>query len=291
MDHRLLFVDDDERILAIFKKQFEKRYKIDLAKDPNEGLNFIKNNPSYSVIIADMRMPGMNGIEFLEKTKIISPDSIRIMLTGNAELDVAINAINKGNIFKFLTKPCLKKDFENAVQLGIKKYEEEISLKKDSLQDPLTELWNRRYFDYQFKKVLESAKRYFNIFSIVFIDLNYFKEINDRLGHETGDTALKLVAVILKETCRKTDVLARYGGDEFIILLEHENKDGALGLIVRLKKIITDRVKNDEKLKTLSIAAGVSSFPVDSQNYKTLIQIADENMYKDKMNYKSLNEK
>ncbi|MBN2545068.1 MAG: diguanylate cyclase [Spirochaetes bacterium] len=290
MDHRILFVDDDKETIKIFTRQFGKIYNIDAAKNAGEALKMFNNKNHYSVVIADMRMPGMNGIEFLEKVKEVSPVSTRIMLTGNADLEVAIEAINKGNIFKFLTKPCRKENINDVIKLGIIKYKEEKQLQNESLIDPLTGIWNRRYFDIQVEKEIKNSKKYLKMFSIVFIDINDFKKINDSYGHKIGDEALKFTADILKETCRRADIAARYGGDEFVIFLHHEDKNGALGLVLRLKKII-DKKRINFIFKNLSIAAGVATFPVDGKNIHKLMKISDEEMYRDKLHEKNITEK
>ncbi len=289
MDHRILFVDDDKEIIKIFIRQFGKIYDIDVAENATDALKLFNDKNQYSVVIADMSMPGMNGIEFLEKVKEISPLSTRIMLTGNADLEVAIDAINKGNIFKFLTKPSRKENINEVIKLGISKYKEEIQLQNESLIDPLTEIWNRRYFDIQIEKEIKISKKHYNVFSLVFIDINDFKKINDIYGHEIGDIALKFIANILKETCRRADIAARYGGDEFVIFLHHEDKNGALGLVLRLKKLIEKKSINYD-FKNLSIAAGVSTFPVDGKNVLELLKISDEEMYRDKQHEKKKKE-
>jgi diguanylate cyclase (GGDEF)-like protein len=282
MEYKLLFVDDDKISANSFKHQINGKYDIDIAENAETAIKFIKENETYPVIIADMNMPGMNGIDFLEKVKELSPLSTRIMLTGNADLEVAINAINKGNIFRFLTKPSSKENILNVIELSIKKFQEEQKLRNESLTDPLTGIWNRRYFDIQIERQINSAKKHSSSFAIIFIDVNNFKTINDTLGHEEGDRVLKFIAEVLKETCRKTDIAARYGGDEFIILLMHQERNGALGLVLRIKKMILEKIKNKTISTKITIAAGVAVYPVDGTETKDLLKIADEEMYRDK---------
>lgn len=108
MNKRLLFVDDDVNILSSFKRNLRGKYEITTSPSPVEALELIKTNIKrpFSVIISDLKMPGMTGLEFLTATRSISKDSVRVMLTGYADVDNAISAINEGNIFRFLTKPC-----------------------------------------------------------------------------------------------------------------------------------------------------------------------------------------
>ena len=116
-----------------------------------------------------MKMPGIDGVKFLEKVKKISPLATRIMLTGNADLDIAIDAINKGYIFKFLAKPCLKQNLINTINQAIINYKNTKKLQTESLTDPLTGLWNRRYLDHELSRIFKSAERYKYKFSILFI--------------------------------------------------------------------------------------------------------------------------
>lgn len=278
----ILFVDDDEKIINSFKKQLKDKYKVDYVKDPLAALELIKKNTPYSVVISDMKMPGLDGLKFLEKVKKISSLTTRIMLTGYADLDIVINAINKGNIFKFLTKPCPKEEILRTIEEAIKKYNDDFKQKIDSLTDPLTGLWNRRYLNKELSRIINSAERYKYSFSLIFIDINCLKKINDTLGHDAGDLAIKTVAIFLKENCRNTDLITRYGGDEFILLLEHTNRKGAENLVKRLKSNISKVYVDKNNTIALTVATGISSYPNDAKEVKTLIKKADDEMYNDK---------
>lgn len=281
-NEKILFVDDDQKIINSFKKQLGTKYKIDFIMDPLTALNIIKKDKKYSVVIADLKMPGIDGVNFLEKVKKISPITTRIMLTGNAELDVAIDAINKGYIFKFLTKPCLKKDLLNTINQAITNYKNALKQQTESITDPLTGLWNRRYIDKELSRIFKSAERYKYDFTILFIDINDFKQVNDKFGHNKGDLVLKIIANLLKETCRSTDIIARYGGDEFLILIEHNDKNKILHLVDRIKKGLSKKYIDKNNSIGISIAAGIASYPKDTKDIKILLKIADSEMYKDK---------
>ena len=105
-DKRILFVDDEENILSAIKRQFHKQFRIETALGGEQGLEIISNCEPFPVIVSDLHMNGMNGIDFLRQVRKKSPDTICVMLTGFAELDVAVDAVNEGVVFKFLTKPC-----------------------------------------------------------------------------------------------------------------------------------------------------------------------------------------
>lgn len=105
-DARILMVDDDESLLAAFRRTYRKQLSLTMALGPEEGLRAIRECEPFDVVVSDYQMPGMNGVEFLAEVQRLSPDSVRVMLTGNADLNSAIQAVNQGNVFRFLTKPC-----------------------------------------------------------------------------------------------------------------------------------------------------------------------------------------
>lgn len=123
MGEKVLFVDDDSNILASFKRQLRKQFDVETALAAEQGLELVKKQGPYGVIVSDLRMPGMDGIQFLATVRELAPDSVRMMLTGNADLEKAIEAVNEGNIFRFLTKPCRSDMLAKAVAAGIQQYQ------------------------------------------------------------------------------------------------------------------------------------------------------------------------
>ena len=103
---RILCVDDEPNILQAIERQFRKEFQISTAVGPQAGLQALTEQGPFAVVVSDLRMPGMDGIEFLSRVRAISPDTVRVMLTGQADLEAAAAAVNRGNIFQFLTKPC-----------------------------------------------------------------------------------------------------------------------------------------------------------------------------------------
>ncbi len=103
---RILFVDDEENILSAFQREFRKEFEIETAKDPEDGLRMVAARGPFAVIVSDFRMPKADGNRFLAAVKKIAPDSVRVMLTGHADVNMAIQAVNEGSVFRFLTKPC-----------------------------------------------------------------------------------------------------------------------------------------------------------------------------------------
>jgi len=122
VSNRVLFVDDDPKILAAFQRQLRKKVTIETVESGAEGLEVLRRNGPFSLVVTDYCMPSMNGIEFLGRAREIAPETVRIMLTGSADLGAAIQAVNQGNIFRFLTKPCSPENLLEAVQAGIHEY-------------------------------------------------------------------------------------------------------------------------------------------------------------------------
>ena len=119
---RILFVDDEPAILAAYRRTLRSMPGIETAASGDEGLRLIASGGPFAVIVADMHMPGMDGIAFLARAKAASPDSVRIMLTGANDQSVAVSAINQGEIFRFLGKPCPAELLTRAIIDGVKQY-------------------------------------------------------------------------------------------------------------------------------------------------------------------------
>ena len=122
MKSRILLVDDEPHLLSAIMRQLGDVYDLTPAVGPFEGLEAVERGPEYAVVVADMRMPGMDGIQFLAKAREASPNSIRMMLTGNADHLTAVNAVNEGNVFRFLTKPAQKPTLTRAIDNCVAQY-------------------------------------------------------------------------------------------------------------------------------------------------------------------------
>jgi response regulator RpfG family c-di-GMP phosphodiesterase len=123
MTAKVLLVDDDPNILAAYTRTLRKLFQIETAQGGEEGLERIRATGPFAVILSDQRMPGMDGIQFLSRVRQEAPDSVRIMLTGNADQQTAIEAVNQGNIFRFLTKPCTPEVLAQALEAGTHQYQ------------------------------------------------------------------------------------------------------------------------------------------------------------------------
>jgi response regulator RpfG family c-di-GMP phosphodiesterase len=122
MSDKILFVDDDPNLLAGIQRQLRKQFAIETALGAEQGLEALRRPGPFAVVVSDLRMPGMDGIQFLSRVRKASPDTVRMMLTGNADLQAAIEAVNEGNIFRFMTKPCPPEILARGLQQGLSQH-------------------------------------------------------------------------------------------------------------------------------------------------------------------------
>jgi diguanylate cyclase (GGDEF)-like protein len=153
-------------------------------------------------------------------------------------------------------------------------------LETQALVDELTGLWNRRYIFTRIKEESERLARYGGTFSVAMIDLTDFKAINDRLGHAMGDTVLRGVGAFLEEFSRDCDIVARYGGDEFLVLMPATGRDEAQRSLNRLSEDIRNTpLQGVPSSVFVGLDYGVASFPEDGAGLKAVMEAADRRLY------------
>lgn len=181
----------------------------------------------------------------------------------------SIAAFTLAYIVKYLIK---SRDFEQQYMLAT--------------TDGLTELYNHRYFQEQIRMQVEQSKRYSNNFSLIIIDIDFFKKFNDTFGHQSGDAVLRQVAQTLKKNVRATDIVCRYGGEEMSIILPNTTKDEAFATAQKICNRVAEKTfkltGNNETHVTISL--GVSTFPFDGDTAPKIIEVADKKLYNAKNN-------
>lgn len=152
--------------------------------------------------------------------------------------------------------------------------------------DGLTELYNHRYFQEQMKSNVENSKRYGNEFSMIILDIDFFKNFNDTYGHQSGDAVLRQVAQTLKKSVRATDIACRYGGEEMSIILPNTGKNVAHSTAEKIcERVSSNKFKlQGDKEVSVTISLGVSTYPHDGQTPSELIEAADKRLYNAKNN-------
>jgi response regulator RpfG family c-di-GMP phosphodiesterase len=122
MDERILFVDDEPQVLSAFERNLRRQFTVVTAGGGQQGIDAIRAHGPFAVVLSDMRMPGMTGLEFLRTVREMSPDTVRLMLTGDGDLQTAVRAVNEGSVFRFLTKPCGDDELVPILRTSVEQY-------------------------------------------------------------------------------------------------------------------------------------------------------------------------
>lgn len=292
----VIFIVDDEEIMRNLLADVlkDEGYIVYPLTDGDSALKKIAEI-KVDIVMTDIRMKGINGLELLRKIKELNPDIDVIVMTGYTSIQTAVESIKLGAI-DYLTKPLNIDQIKLIVEKSIeqrylkKKANESLFYKKLAQMDGLTELFNHRFFQELTAIEIARAKRESWKISIAMLDIDDFKQYNDRNGHPMGDLALKKFAWLLKSNCRECDFVARYGGEEFAIILPNTDKVSAKILGDRLVKIMESSPFEKEYVLPrgkLTVSIGIASFPEDASNREDLIQKADQALYQAKRDGKS----
>ncbi len=294
----VLLVEDSPFMRNLLATQvFIQGYPVAAVGTSEEGLKLLKFN-RFLLSIVNLNLPGKSGLEFLievHKLGLKEHEKLVMIYTSSQNPLVAIEAFNCG-ASDFLRTPFNLCDFyirlSNLIRLRETLLELETSrmnLYNLSVRDELTGLYNRRFFTESLYKTVERAIREKRDFSIMMIDLNGFKAINDTYGHHVGDLVLKGFSDVLKRAVRASDIAARYGGDEFVVLLNSASADECAQVAERIKEMSRD-IKTEEapELK-FSVSVGCASYSEvagSEDPAESLLKLADQRMYKDKLGQK-----
>lgn len=235
------------------------------------------------VILLDLSLPDAHGLDTIKELKTVAADSPIVVMTGNQDADTIDLAVQAGAQDLLQKGEYSGKFLDKTIRYAIERKQSELELKHLAHFDPLTGIANRVLFIDNMNRALSHAKRHDERLSLMFIDLDDFKNINDTLGHEAGDTLLVQVADRLNRVLRECDTIARLGGDEFAIILEDIST--VYNVDVVAKKILQTLTKpfhlqGQEMYVGASI--GVAIFPEAGNDTNTLLKHADIAMYRAK---------
>ena len=292
----LLVEDDPLQALATKEILLKVGYDVVWAED---GINAIKEvkKEKPDIILLDLVLPGMDGYEVcrwlkLEETTKGIPV---IMLTMKKELADKISGLQIG-ADDFLPKPYNELELNARIyaSLRTKALQDELRMKNRQLEellhkvnymaitDALTGLFNRRRFHDVLISEYERAKRYSTPFSLVMVDIDHFKRVNDTFGHSVGDGVLKEVSAILKGSIREIDTASRYGGEEFILILPNTVKDNALIVAERMRLSIEQHTFQEID-RNITVSIGISGMPDEKvETDEKLVRCADFALYRAK---------
>lgn len=283
MRKKVLVVDDEDDFRNVVMARLETAgYEVSGASGFDEAMGSIRRDPP-DLILLDVLMPGVDG--FGMKSALNSnPDMASIpviFLTARSDLASKLKGFRLG-VDDYIIKPFDPVEFLARVDSVIKRKEmyDEISM-----TDAITGLYNTNFFNKQLKIFFGIAKRYSQVFTLAIIDIDDLKKINDTYGHKAGDCILRGFASVAKRVLRQTDIVTRYGGDEFAVILPGVDQSQSLVAMQRLKKEIekTSFYCADDKGKiSFSVSVGIAQYGPDIRDEQEMFKLADSRMYDDK---------
>jgi diguanylate cyclase (GGDEF)-like protein len=283
---RVLVVDDLPDNVEILRARLESRgYLVDTAENGEEALQRVKAAPP-QLILCDVMMPGIDGYEVARRIK----DDARtgalpfipiILVTALGETEHIVQGLNTG-ADDYIAKPYHFQELEARVRamLRIKRLQDELDqknrelevankrLRKLSITDGLTELYNHRHVHELLRDEFERSRRTEEPLAVTMIDLDKFKAVNDTYGHPTGDVVLYETARILRETAREIDMVGRYGGEEFIVILPNTDEEEAAAFAERVRTAVEGHVYRDPDTTVelrMTCSSGAATFPSEGE--------------------------
>jgi diguanylate cyclase (GGDEF)-like protein len=292
----VLIVDDNRVNITFLDKILLKNgYDTISANCGREALEIIdKKKPD--LILLDVIMPEMDGFEVCKRLK--SSDGCNeipvIFLTAKTTAEDLVRGFDVGAA-DYMTKPFRKEELLVRVrtQITMKKMQNElleqnVLLTRLARTDPLTGVNNRRYFIEALEQEFARSRRYEDPLSLMIIDVDFFKSINDLYGHDTGDRVLKTLCDMGRNVFRKTDLFARIGGEEFGVILPHADQSRCIEVAERyLKKITGLSVKSEKGDVSFTVSIGVASLDKETAEMENLLKKADKALYLAKENGKN----
>jgi diguanylate cyclase (GGDEF)-like protein len=217
------------------------------------------------------------------KVKNLNYFCIPYSITNDLDLIISLYPEKSSEIPKLREKIHYINDYVDASKTVITSYKLMEILKENAITDPLTKLYNRKHLEDQIPKITEQANRAELSFGVLMIDIDHFKMVNDTYGHDVGDKAIKIVANTLKENTRTTDIIVRFGGEEFIVLLYNCNQKNLFDISEKIRTAFSKQeipAENEIIKKTVSI--GAAMFPQDNKDLHSCIKYADLSLYEAK---------
>ncbi len=278
-EHPLVLVVDDDttmRLLACESMQ-KTGFEIVEAKDGETALStFEQMRPD--IVLLDVMMPNMDGFATCTALRKLPGGAHTpvLMMTGLDDIE-SINHAYEVGATDFITKPINYSILNHRVRYMLRASKAQEALAEQAIRDTLTGLYNRRYFSRRIEEEISRAERDGHPLAILLCDLDRFKTINDTLGHQAGDEALKAVAKSIQEATRGMDLVFRWGGDEIVVVLLNATQEGILTVSERIVKGV--RKFGEKDLISLDLSIGVAVYPEHGTNAEELIRIADRSLY------------
>ncbi len=299
----ILVVDDEVAIRELVREILEAEgYKVTLAEDGEDALSKFKRT-WHEIVFSDFRMPKMDGIELLSTIKEINENTQFVIMTSHGSMENSIKALKKG-AFDYILKPFEDLDVViNAANRaianlsGIRRQENLLStltrqneeldtqgkeFREMAIRDGLTGLFNYSYAQQRLEEEFDRSVRFGRELSVLFMDLDHFKFFNDAHGHQAGDEILQILAGLMTQAIRESDTLARWGGEEFVVVSPETNHEDAYMLAERIRKSVAGHPfpnAAQQPLGIVSLSIGVASRSNGTASPEILLRFADEAMY------------
>ncbi|WP_167393974.1 diguanylate cyclase [Xanthomonas populi] len=256
-------------------------YRVVLAADGAAGLQAIERDPGIRLTIVDQEMPGMEGVEFTRRLRATrSRDKVAVIgISGNSDSSL-IPRFLKNGANDFLRKPFSREEFFCRVSQNVDQLELIGTLQDLATRDFLTGLPNRRYFLEQSQRVIPTLLSQDQTVTAAMVDIDHFKHINDTWGHEAGDQALRAVAASVSGHARPQDLVARFGGEEFCLLVPGLDVANASNYFETLRERISAlRVRVGDETLSMTVSIGVCIASESDQSLHHLLKEADKHLY------------
>jgi diguanylate cyclase (GGDEF)-like protein len=289
---RILFIDDDEDDYLILRDYLlepgdQTKYKLDWTKTYQDGIEQIQR-AEHDIYLIDHYLGASSGLDLLQEAIQAGCQEPIIMITGRSDPEIDQAALMAGATDYLVKGQINGQLLQRSIRYALERNRLAKKIRELAVRDALTGLYNLRELNRFLEYEMIKSRRYNHPFSLLMIDIDYFKGLNDRFGHRIGDEILKRVADALLENVRGCDLPARYGGDEFTIVLpETPARQGWQGA-ERLRKMVEDLTipinKKDglyEEIK-ITMSVGVAEYPYDANSIEMLIEKADEALYQAK---------
>jgi diguanylate cyclase (GGDEF)-like protein len=273
----VLVVDDEEIICTLFAAMLGHygRYHVVTTTDGRQVMDILRREP-FDVMLLDMSMPAISGLEVLRQVTQTFEELPVIIVTGHGSIEIAVESMQAGAA-DFVTKPVPAA----VLHLRIQKALEHARTRRLASTDGLTGVYNHRTFQERLSQEIARADRYGRPLSVLMIDVDHFKVYNDTYGHPQGDIVLQDLARLLQEMSRTSDTVARWGGEEFAIILPETDSVGAQKIGQRLCEQVERYPFPGQDLMpggTLTISIGVATY-ASASSKEAFLQAADTALY------------
>lgn len=280
---RVLCIDDDNTILKSLERILTVQFSPVLAKTLKEARDLLSRE-SFAIVIVDQSLPDGKGLGFLTELSTTDSEAIRILISGFIDPVELSKSINAGALHRLIIKPWDNDYVLVQMMEALQSHKlliEKNALARLAITDPITELNNHRRFQDALKVEVQRAQRHNRPLSLLMIDIDHFKNYNDRYGHPAGDRLLAELSKRIVASVRNLDIVARYGGEEFAVIMPDTSADDALKVAERIRiaiEVDPFAVFHSPDQAKVTVSVGVASL---KPNFE-LVEEADKALYKAK---------